>query len=102
MKSMLSVGFEEEEVVSIVSILAGVLLIGNIVSHVHILFIICSDKMGVHAIRFHLWDSFTHALYIVISGLMIRGFILDTACSCSSFIASIVTLAGVQRLGRRR
>ena len=33
MKSMLSVGFEEEEVVSIVSILGGVLLMGNIVSH---------------------------------------------------------------------
>ena len=31
-KSMLSVGFEEEEIVSIVALLAGVILIGDIVS----------------------------------------------------------------------
>ena len=31
-KSMLSVGFEDEEIVSIVALLAGVILIGDIVS----------------------------------------------------------------------
>ena len=31
-KSMLSVGFEEEEIVTIVALLAGVILIGDIVS----------------------------------------------------------------------
>lgn len=32
MKSMLNVGYEEEEVVAVVSLLAGVILIGDIVS----------------------------------------------------------------------
>ena len=51
MKSMLNVGYEEEEIVAMVALLAGVILIGDIVSFGGIITIHCtSHQLVLHNI----------------------------------------------------